>query len=103
MRAPIRAPAPVQRFESPVGNNDVPYPYAVGGAHTYLMVEDVCVPTAAWAGQHEDPYDFLYAWRCKDACGGTPPGSRACWRACEAGPRRLARRLRVRTLHGRVD
>jgi len=26
-------------YYSPIGNNDVPYPYAVGEKHTYLMLE----------------------------------------------------------------
>jgi len=34
-------------YYSPIGNNDVPYPYLIGKTHTYLINEAVTVPNAA--------------------------------------------------------
>lgn len=34
----------IRAFYSPVGNSDVPYPYAVGEKNTYLLLENVTVP-----------------------------------------------------------
>ena len=34
----------IKKYYSPVGNNDVPYPYAVGEKYTYLMIETVYIP-----------------------------------------------------------
>ena len=31
----------IVKYISPIGNNDVPYPYAISGKYTYLMIEDV--------------------------------------------------------------
>jgi hypothetical protein len=31
-------------YYSPVGNNSVPYPYAIGKKNTYLLIEEVYVP-----------------------------------------------------------
>lgn len=35
---------PIIRFFSPIGNNDVPYPYAIGSKNTYLMLENIYIP-----------------------------------------------------------
>ena len=34
----------ILNYYSPIGNNDVPYPYAVGKKYTYLMIENVYLP-----------------------------------------------------------
>ena len=34
------------KFESPVGNNDIPYPYAIGEKFTYFILENVYVPNS---------------------------------------------------------
>lgn len=55
-------------FVSPVGNNDVPYPLAVGTKNTYFMIEDICLPNEVLEGlrkKHEtgfdeEPYHLLY-------------------------------------------
>lgn len=50
--------SPIVTYNSPVGNNDVPYPYAVDteGRH-YLMIENVILDKVP-SGQ--DPYRFFY-------------------------------------------
>lgn len=35
----------IMEYCSPIGNNDVPYPYAVGENNTYLMCQNVYLPT----------------------------------------------------------
>lgn len=34
----------IKKYYSPIGNNDVPYPYAIGEKYTYLMIEQVYIP-----------------------------------------------------------
>jgi hypothetical protein len=34
----------VQKYMSPIGNNDVPYPYIVGKTHVYLLAQHVILP-----------------------------------------------------------
>ena len=49
---------PIVNFVSPVGNNDVPYPFAIDsqGNH-YLLIEDVIVKNSI---NIEDPYEDFY-------------------------------------------
>ena len=47
----------ITRFVSPMGNNQVPYPYAVGQMLTYLLIEDVAVPNV---DAKTDPYRVYY-------------------------------------------
>jgi hypothetical protein len=55
-------------FVSPMGNSAVPYPYAIGRTHTYLLEEDVCIDNATlvrvMASAHRvlDPYGVLYGY-----------------------------------------
>ena len=55
-------------FVSPMGNSAVPYPYAIGRTHTYLLEEDVCIDNAtlvrvmASAPRPLDPYEVLYGY-----------------------------------------
>ena len=46
-------------YISPIGNNDVPYPYAIGTKYTYLMLEQFYVPNNKL--NVEDPYQQYYA------------------------------------------
>jgi len=58
----FEAKAPINKYVSPVGNNDVPYPCAVDkeGRH-YLMIEDVIINSWQITDENDDPYDFYYA------------------------------------------
>jgi hypothetical protein len=47
------------KYVSPVGNNDVPYPYAVGEDNIYLMIENIYFDKYILP-QHTDPYEFYY-------------------------------------------
>lgn len=51
----------IQMYYSPVGNSDVPYPYAVGETHVYFMVEKKKVAIA-----HLDMDRDLYAQLYRD-------------------------------------
>lgn len=51
----------ILKYYSPIGNSDVPYPYAVGKEYTYLMIEGVRIKNAyldTYTG--EDPYAYYY-------------------------------------------
>tara|TARA_Y100000768_G_scaffold375242_1_gene345853 strand:+ start:331 stop:1110 length:780 start_codon:yes stop_codon:yes gene_type:complete len=52
----------IKKFTSPVGNNDVPYPYAVDvDGRYYLMIEDVIIHKITNIKKYDnDPYDFYY-------------------------------------------
>jgi hypothetical protein len=56
---------PVVSYHSPVGNNDVPYPYAVdSGNNYYLIIEDVIVKSGSelqnYLDNDETPYEYYY-------------------------------------------
>jgi hypothetical protein len=47
-------------FVSPVGNNDVPYPYSItDNGDVYLMIENVILRNFD-INEHPDPYDYYY-------------------------------------------
>ena len=46
-------------YNSPVGNNDVPYPYIVGKTHVYFLIEDTVVSVDD-IDLKRDPYGQLY-------------------------------------------
>ena len=54
----------IKKFISPVGNNDVPYPYAVDvDDRYYLMIEDVIINKITNIKKYDnDPYDFYYKY-----------------------------------------
>jgi hypothetical protein len=53
--------ARVEIFMSPVGNNDVPYPYAVDSlGRTHLFLENVTLDPAAADEYGDDPYTYYY-------------------------------------------
>jgi hypothetical protein len=52
----------IKKFVSPVGNNDLPYPYAIDiGGRYYLMIEDVIIDKITNIKKYDnDPYEFYY-------------------------------------------
>ena len=57
----FKALAPIVRFVSEVGNNEVPYPYAVDEAgRVYLLVDLDKVVLLRRVPPDEDPYDWYY-------------------------------------------
>lgn len=54
---------PIKEFYSPVGNNDVPYPYAIDDENNiYLLIEDVILikPNLDIIKDKNDPYSYYY-------------------------------------------
>lgn len=52
----------IQDYYSPIGNSEVPYPYALGETYTYLMLEKVMIPNSSYIHiPNEDPYRIYYA------------------------------------------
>ena len=49
----------IREYYSVVGNNDVPYPWAVGEKNTYLMIENDMLPNEKLE-PHRDPYRLYY-------------------------------------------
>jgi hypothetical protein len=47
-------------YKSPVGNSDLPYPYAYGEKNTYLLIEDTYIPNELL--KEKDPYNQFYGW-----------------------------------------
>lgn len=45
-------------YVSTIGNNDVPYPYAIGTENTYLMIAEVMIPNKYL--KEDDPYKQYY-------------------------------------------
>jgi len=56
---------PITKYISPVGNSDVPYPYALDGEFAYLMIENVKIPVSALDMTQKpfDPYTQYYEYR----------------------------------------
>lgn len=55
----------IVKYVSPVGNNDVPYPFAVDeNGYYYLMIEDVVIANVPdeFDGTDDDPYEFYYRY-----------------------------------------
>ena len=52
----------IKKFVSPVGNSDVPYPYAIDiDGRYYLMIENVIIDKIKNIKKYDsDPYDFYY-------------------------------------------
>lgn len=51
----------ITSYFSPVGNSDVPYPYAVGEHHTYFMLDKEMVPTE-YVDVKKDGYAQFYGY-----------------------------------------
>lgn len=54
------APEPIRAYRSPIGNSDVPYPWAEGAENVYLMAENVVLPRRL-IGRGQDPYACYYS------------------------------------------
>jgi len=52
---------PITSYFSPVGNSEVPYPYAVGEHHTYFMLDNEMVPTE-YVDVKKDGYAQFYGY-----------------------------------------
>tara|TARA_Y100000741_G_scaffold99113_1_gene73562 strand:- start:160 stop:939 length:780 start_codon:yes stop_codon:yes gene_type:complete len=54
----------IKKFVSPVGNNDVPYPYAIDiDGRYYLIIENVIIDKITNIKKYDnDPYDFYYKY-----------------------------------------
>jgi hypothetical protein len=57
--------SPILLFRSPIGNSDVPYPFAQDSEYTYLMIEGVKLPNSDLSDLREvtkpfDPYGRYY-------------------------------------------
>jgi len=52
----------ITKYESPIGNSDVPWPYAIDKNGTYyLLIKDSCVKIdPKFAKEYDDPYDYFY-------------------------------------------
>lgn len=57
----------IREYYSPVGNSDVPYPYAVGDQYIYLMIENVYMPKTVLNNYEDfvDPYEVYYFFMSK--------------------------------------
>jgi hypothetical protein len=49
----------ILKFASPVGPSNVPYPYAIGERHNFLILEHVVIPNELLVNG-QDPYQFYY-------------------------------------------
>jgi len=50
----------ITAFFSDVGNNDVPYPYAVGEKYIYILMEYAVAIEKSWFNMKESIYDQYY-------------------------------------------
>ena len=50
----------IMHYSSPIGNNGVSYPYAIGKKNTYFLLDDVYVPNE-YINPNEDGYGQFYA------------------------------------------
>jgi hypothetical protein len=57
----------VLEYRSPIGNSDVPYPWARTATHTYLMIEDTVIENAVLPARAQ-PYDEFYKIHFADMC-----------------------------------
>lgn len=55
----------IQQYYSDIGNSDVPYPYAVGKTHVYLMLEKVAIPKKD-LNMKKDAYEQYYFTKKKE-------------------------------------
>jgi len=54
----------IKKYYSPVGNNEVPYPYAVGDKYVYFMLHNVLQPVEDF-DLKKDAYMQYYGWHIK--------------------------------------
>jgi hypothetical protein len=82
----------IVQYESPVGNSDVPYPYAVGSKNTYLMLENMFIPNDMRTT--DDPYEQYY---CRDK--GQEPNKCSRWWATHLKSHRM---MNMKIVHERL-
>ena len=51
---------PIIKFVSPVGNNDVPYPYAIDSEHNYYFLIEYGILKVQDSSYKKDPYYYYY-------------------------------------------
>ena len=56
----------IQNYYSPVGNNAVPYPYAIGNKNVYLMLDDTYEPVENF-DLTKDVYTQYYGWNSNNS------------------------------------
>jgi hypothetical protein len=49
----------IKDFSSPIGNSDVPYPFAIGEKYTYLLIKNLFIPNDN-LDMTKDPYAQYY-------------------------------------------
>lgn len=69
------SPEPILEYQSPIGNNDVPYPFAKTASETFLMVEDAVLDNKLLEEEgHKypiyahDPYKLYYKHGMQTFC-----------------------------------
>jgi len=67
--APIKGDT-IRSYYSPIGNSDVPYPYAIGDTHTYIMLDAVAIPNEL-LDLKDDIYEQWYFEGTKRGCERT--------------------------------
>lgn len=55
----FKADEKIESYFSPIGNSDVPYPWAVGKDNVYLIGEELRVANSQ-LGKTKDPYEYFY-------------------------------------------
>jgi len=56
----------IQNYYSPVGNNAVPYPYAIGNKYVYLMLDNTYEPVEDF-DLTKDIYTQYYGWNSQNS------------------------------------
>ena len=63
----FRPSSPIKKYVSPVGNSNVPYPYAVDSeGRSYLMIDEVVLARDLLESPSQDPYEALAAMKKSD-------------------------------------
>lgn len=53
--------APIGKYVSPVGNNDVPYPYAIDDQNNYyLIISNIILKNPTIPKKYDDPYQYYF-------------------------------------------
>ena len=52
----------INEYHSPVGNNDVPYPFAKSSDYIYFMLDTVCLPRSIYDKHVENDSDDAYSY-----------------------------------------
>jgi hypothetical protein len=65
----FESPEPILEYSSPIGNNDVPYPFAKSASETFLMIEDAVLDNKIldeeaykYPNQAYNPYNLYYRY-----------------------------------------